>query len=280
MGDRIGEQARQAMFGCPARDYAVVPPPPRAPPWTWPIPAPDVIIQAIDTPLRGLWIDHVPTGAELAAARLLYIRSAERAKRHPLATGDWSDSRYALMLVHPEERGPQRVMPDSWFDHDEARHPPPRIDDDYEPESGKTVSTVIGHGMSGSEGKYDAPELPALWRRGLLRTAGQRLLANEVLTAGWAAPTSLWYRIILDEGWTMRRAAQVLREAGVDTGDLCAWTNRWAHRPPNAPAPHSAPPETTHEVYQRCWRQLTDDGTWPLAHTEEIAAANAYRRVE
>ena len=86
MDNRIGEQARQAMFGCPARDYAVVPPPPKAPPRTWPIPAPDVIIQAIDTPLRGLWIDHVPTGAELAAAGLLYIRSAERAKRHPLAT--------------------------------------------------------------------------------------------------------------------------------------------------------------------------------------------------
>ena len=281
MGKLVGEIMRQAIFGCPARNYDVVNPPQHSTiPSTWPIPAPAAIREALDTPLQGLWIDHVPTGAEIAAMKLLCTGKPERAQRHPLATGDWSDARYALMLIHPEWMGPQIVMPDAWFDHAEARRPPPQIDDDYEPESGETVATVIGHGMSGSGNKHEAAGLPALWRQGLLRTAEERMLANEVLTAGWAAPASLWYQIILDEGWTIRRAAQVLREAGVDMGEVCAWTNRWARRPAAMPASHDAPLETAFEVHRRCIRQLADDGTWPLARTAEIAAAHEYRRVE
>ena len=185
MGKLVDERTRQAVFGCPARNYEVVDPPELSTMTSrWPIPAPAAIREALDTPLQGLWIDHVPRGAEIAAMRLLCTGKPERARQHPLATGDWSDPRYALMLIHPERMGPQTVMPDGWFNHAEARRAPPRIDDDYEPESGKTVATVIGHGMSGSGNKYDAPVLPGLWRRGLLRTAEERGLANEVLTAG------------------------------------------------------------------------------------------------
>ena len=50
----------------------------------WPIPAPEVIHAAITTPLRGLWIDHVPTGAQFAAMGLLCIDDAEEALRSPL----------------------------------------------------------------------------------------------------------------------------------------------------------------------------------------------------
>ena len=280
MGKLVDKRARQAMFGCPAKSYEVVSRPKHSTvPPTWPIPAPAVIREALDTPLQRLWIDHVPTGAEIAAMKLLYTGKPDGAQHHPLARGDWSDARYALMLIHPELMGAQRVMPDTWFEHAHARSRPPRIDD-YEPESGKTVDTVIGHGMSGSGNKHDASRLPELWRRGLLRTAEERDLANEVLTAGWAAPASLWYQIILDEGWTIRRAAQVLREAGVHMGEICAWTNRWTQRPAGAPAARSAPPETSEEMHRRCTRQLADDGTWPLARTAEIAAKHQYQRVE
>ena len=270
------------MFGCPPRNYAVgVAPQESTLDPTWPIPTPEAIRAALKRPFRGMWIDHVPTGAEIAAMKLLCTRNVERAHAHPLATGDWSDARYALTLIHPEQMGPQTVMPDAWFDHEQARRPPGRIKgDDYEPESGRTVHIVVGHGMSGSGNKFDALKLPQLWRRGLLRTAEERLLAREVLTSGWAAPESLWYQIVLDEGWTVRRAAQVLREAGVYMGALCAWTNRWAKAPAHNRAQARAATESAREVHDRCLRQLADDGAWPLSRTAELAAQQQYRRID
>ena len=142
------------------------------------------------------------------------------------------------------------------------------------------METVIGLGMSGSGSKHKAEELPELWRRGLLRTPEERLLANEVLKNTWASPVVLWHGIVLDEGWTMRTAAQVLREAGICNGQICAWTNRWARRPAGSPPAGSAPAETARQINNRCVGQLADDGAWPLARTAEIAAAHEYRRVE
>ena len=46
----------------------------------------------------------------------------------------------------------------------------------------------------------------------------------------------------------MRRAAQVLREAGVYAGDLCAWTNRWARPPVGTPPARSTQAETAMSV--------------------------------
>lgn len=271
------------MFEYPTRDYATVPAPAGAlQVWEgWPIPAPEVIRNALDAPLRGMWIDHVPTGAEITAMNLLWLDTPEAARRRPLATGEWSDPLEAPWLVHPEHMGAQTAMPDTWFNHADARGRPARIDgDEREPEPGRTVETIIGLGMSGSGNKRKAERLPELWRRGLLRTPEERLLANEVLKNTWASPVYLWHSIVLDEGWTMRRAAQVLREAGICNGQICAWTNQWARRPAGSPPPGSAPAETAREVNGRCVGQLGDDGPWPLTRTAEIAATHQYRRVE
>ena len=78
----------------------------------------------------------------------------------------------------------------------------------------------------------------------------------------------------------MRRAAQVLREAGVYMGALCAWTNRWAKAPAHNRAQARAATERAREVHDRCLRQLADDGAWPLSRTAELAAQQQYRRVE
>ena len=268
------------MIECPQRDYAVVPTPgPMQWDTIWPIPAPEVIAKALETPLKGLWVDHVPTGAEIAAMNLGLRRDPQSAWTSPLVTGDWANACCVWGAGHPERMSPQMAMPDAWFDHDQARRPPPGMDD-YEPATGKSVRTIIGVSMSGSGNKHDALELPALWRRGLLRTPDERVLAEEVLSNANYAPETLWYQIVLDEGWTMRRAAQVLREAGVYAGELCAWTNRWARPPVGTPQAGSAQAETAWGIDRRCRGQLWDDGRWPLSRTEEIAAAHGYRRVE
>ena len=148
---------------CPDRGYRTVPRPRQMRCHTqWPIPAPEVIRAAIRTPLRGLWIDHVPTGAQLAAMDLLYIDDAEEALRSPLATGDWESYPYSRwMSPHPEELWPQMTMGDEWFDHAEAPCPPPPLDD-YVPAHGKTTASVIGSRLAGSGEREHARELPAL----------------------------------------------------------------------------------------------------------------------
>ena len=265
---------------CPRRAYATMSTPqPMRYQTDWPIPSPEVMCQALKTPLRGMWIDHVPSGAEIAAMNLRCVREPERAWRNPLVTGGWDDYRYVWMAGHPETMSPQMVMDDEWFDHRAAREPPPPIDG-YRPESGRTVGTSVGLSMSGSGNKHAAPGLPALWRRGLLRTAEERGLSNELIRNAPLAPDTVWYQLVLDEGWTVRRAAQVLREAGVSTGPICAWTNRWARKPEGAPPRGNAPVEEPLKVQARCRGQGSDRGRWPLSRTEEIAGSANYRRVE
>ena len=168
------------------------------------------------------------------------------------------------------------VMPDAWFDHAAARQTPPTLEW-YEPKPRQSVNTVIGLGLSGSGHKEEALVLPALWRRGLLIDAEERTLANHVLGN---ASAMLWYQIILDEGWTVRRAAQVLREAGTVKGELCQLTNMWAKPPNGTPPQRNSAPETTWEIHDRCYGQTADEGPWPMRLTEEIAATQGYRRVE
>ena len=158
-------------------------------------------VQRSETPLRGLWIDHVPNGAELAAMDLLYTDKLEQAQASPLATGDWESYPYAIwMSPHPEELTPQTTMPEPWFNHAEARQPPAALED-YEPAHGRTVRTVVGSSLSGSGAKEEAHKLPALWRRGLLTSAEERSLANHLLRNASAVQ---WYQIMLDEQWTVR----------------------------------------------------------------------------
>ena len=267
-------------IGCPERAYRTVPTPQKMQ-WdtNWPIPAPEVIAKAIEKPLSGCWIDHVPTGAEIAAMSLGRMRDAQNRRTSPLVTGDWASYRYVWMWGHPELMSPQMVMPDAWFDHDGARQAPPAIDrHKYVPRPGQTVRTVVGSSLAGSGYKHEALELPALWRRGLLRTAGERLLADQVLRN--IDYTVLWHQIVLDEGWTVRRAAQILRETGMYVGSLCAWANRWARQPPGRATVRNAKAETAWEIHDRCTGQMTDDGRWPLSRTEEIARRNGYKRVE
>ena len=262
------------------RGYRVVPAP-AVMHWTtnWPIPAPEVVREALTNALMGLWIDHVPTGAEIAAMKLQLCGSEALAWSDPLATGDWKQYPVpAWGEGHPEGMSPQMTMPDGWFDHPQARKAPPPLSD-YTAHSGRTVDLVVGTAMSGSGNKHNAVELPALWRHGLLQTARERKLAREVLHNIDHAPETLWYQIVLDEGWTMRRAAEILREAGVWAGELCAWTNRWARPPAGTPPARSAAAETAWEVYERCTGQVNEDAVWPLARTAEIAAERAYERV-
>ena len=277
-------------FACPDRDYPTVPAP-QCMQWQtqWPIPAPEVVRAHMREGLRGMWIDHVPDGAEIAAMKQLYLGRTEATATNPLVTGQWDkygrDGKYGYVWLdaHPEHMSPQMVMPDAWFDHDEARKPPPAIQgrwrsprpEWYAPRSGQSVGTVIAHGLCGSSEKHNAEELPKLWRRGLLN-AQERSLSAHLLED---ASNVLWYQIILDEGWTMRTAAEVLREAGVCVGTLCALTNRWAKPPPGAPAPRSAPAEDAPSVIARCRGQLTDTGAWPLKDTEAIAEAREWKRV-
>ena len=265
---------------CPKREYRVVPAP-AVMHWRteWPIPAPEVIRDALANGLRGLWIDHVPTGAEIAAMKLLLCGIEALAWSEPLATGDWDQ--YPVPTWgegHPEGMSPQMAMPDSWFDHREGRKAPLPLTE-YTPRSGRTVNSVAGMAMSGSENRHYALELPALWRRGLLRSPGERALAHEVLHNIDHAPTTLWYQLVLDEEWTIRQAAEVLREAGIYAGEICAWTNRWARAPAGTPPARSAPQETAWEVSERCSRQVDENGPWPIARTAEIAEERNYERV-
>ena len=241
----------------------------------WPIPAPEVIRATLATPLRGLWVDHVPTGAELAAMDLLCTGNSDEAWTDPLATGNWESYRYVWLGPHPEETSPQMVMPDTWFDHPDAERQAPGLEG-YKPRSEQTVRDIVGSSLSGSGHKEEAGELPKLWRKGLLGSAHERSLANHVLRNASAAQ---WYRVMLDEQWTVRRAAEVLREAGIARGDLCALTNRWARPPAGTPTPRSGPEQRAEKLVESCLRQLTDDGPWPLAHTAEIATARKHERV-
>ena len=92
-------------------------------------------------------------------------------------------------------------------------------------------------------------ELPALWRRGPLRTESERGIANHLLRN---VRSLLWYQMMLNEGWTVRHAAEVLREAGSTTGDVCSLTNRWARPPPGTPRPGSSPEEAPGDIIARC----------------------------
>ena len=66
-------------LGSPKREYRAVPAPePMRWNTSWPIPAPEVVRSALEQPLRGLWIDHVPTGAEIATIKLRCRRDGPR----------------------------------------------------------------------------------------------------------------------------------------------------------------------------------------------------------
>lgn len=260
------------------RDYPTVPCPPNYDHYTqWPLPAPDALREAIHRPLRGLWIDHVPSGLEVAAQSLLFSHTPDELKDDPLLTGNWKNDPIPRG-GHPEVMPAHQVMPDSWFDHPDARRPPPPLEG-YTPRSGRHVAANTGMGMSGHPLKRRTEELPELWRQGLLRDPEMRVLAHDVLTEGFC-PYISFHHMCFDEGWTIRRAAQVLREAGVYSGELCAWINQWAIPPEGTPPPGSAPAETGKEIYLRCFSQLANDGRWPLSKTEEIAEAANCQRVE
>ena len=177
------------------------------------------------------------------------------------------------------------VMPDAWFDHEAGRRAPApdvtlesgKVQQPYTAQSGYAVGQVITSSMCGWGDKEAARELPALWRRDLLEPPAERALANQLLRNTNA---SNWYRMMLDEEWTPRRAAEVLREAGIEKGELCALMNRWAKVPPATPPPRLAPAETPAEIAARCRSQITDLGPWPLARTAEIARRRGYKRVE
>lgn len=275
-----GEAIVRTCIEAPERAYATIPTPEKMRIDTsWPVPAPEVIRVALGNPLRGLWIDHVPTGAEIAASGLQCVRNPENAWKNPLATGDWSGYRYIWMKGHPETMSPQTTMPDAWFDHPGARKPPPPIEG-YTAQSGRTVQLIVGSAMSGSAYKHDARELPALWRNGLLRTPEERMLAEQVIKNAPYAPDEIWYRMVLDEGWTIRRAAQILREAGICVGSICAWTNRWARAPEGTPPEGSGPAEEPWDIHLRCRSQVAERGPWPLSRTERAARKERYRRVQ
>ena len=58
-------------LGSPKREYRTVPAPePMRWDTSWPIPAPELVRSTLERPLRGLWIDHVPTGVEIATIKL------------------------------------------------------------------------------------------------------------------------------------------------------------------------------------------------------------------
>ena len=283
--ERMRAEGGGEIVACPERDYRTVPAPKQMH-WEtrWPIPAPEVVRAALTKPLRGLWIDHVPSGVELAAlnARLLY--GDAHPGQCPLASGNWAAYRWTWSWGHPEEMGKQMAMPDAWFGHPQGRKPPKALTFD-EPKSGRIVAWIAHEALSTEAAKIARERLPGLWREGLLRTAELRRLARAVIESAqsdnlFRLDMGMWYQMILDEGWTMRRAAQVLREAGVTHGPICAWTNRWARPPAGAPAPGTAPAETAEEIRARCEGQLADDGPWPLSRTAEIAAAHRYLRVE
>ena len=228
--------------------------------------------------------DHVPSGAELAALNARLRHGDADAGKCPLASGDWAAYRWTWPRGHPEEMGKQMTMPDAWFDHPQARKPPKALSFD-DPRSGRLVTWIAERALNPEAAKLARERLPTLWREGLLRAAELRQLAHAVIQGAMIEnicrlDMGMWYQMILDEGWTMRRAAQVLREAGVTHGPICAWTNRWARPPAGAPAPGAAPAETAEEILARCEGQLADGGPWPLSQTAEIAAAHRYLRVE
>ena len=149
----------------------------------------------------------------------------------------------------------------------------------YVPASGRTVRTVVGSSLAGSGDQEEVRKLPDWWKAGLLRSRHQRLMADQLVRNATRGDETLWYRIVLDERWTMRRAAEVLREAGCSVGELCAWTNRWARPPAGTPPAGSGPAETPADIARRCECQLADGGAWPLTRTEEIGRAREWQPV-
>ena len=72
-------------YGWPERQYATVAAPTNIRyAATDTLPAPAVIRTSLRTPLRGLLIDHVPTGAAIAAIVLRRTRSRRKALQTPL----------------------------------------------------------------------------------------------------------------------------------------------------------------------------------------------------
>ena len=88
--ERMRAEGGAEIVACPERDYRTVPAPKQMH-WNtrWPIPAPEVVRAALTKPLRGLWIDHVPSGAELAAlnTRPLYGDAHAGSARSQAGTG-------------------------------------------------------------------------------------------------------------------------------------------------------------------------------------------------
>ena len=116
-------------------------------------------------------------------------------------------------------------------------------------ELGKTVRSVIALEYAEGIEADTARRLSELWGRRLLRTPELREVA-----AGLIANTQgrQWCQMMLDKGWSIRRAAEVLREAGADVPEACMAMNRWARRPDGAPEERTAAAETAEEIEHRC----------------------------
>ena len=68
-----------------------------------------------------------------------------------------------------------------------------------------------------------------------------------------------WVAIAICEAWTVRRAAEIARNAGTFNPEICAWLNQHAD-PSRLARPDPLPvPETARETRDRCFAQ-------PLVH--------------
>ena len=112
-------------------------------------------------------------------------------------------------------------------------------------------SRLAGHG---------APELAGTLRTSLRRnelpTLAEQTVCNRVFSE---LLLRQWVDIAICERWTVRRGAEIARNAGTFNPEICAWLNQHAD-PSRLARPDPLPvPETARETRDRCFAQ-------PLVH--------------
>ena len=220
--------------------------------------------------LRGMWIDHVPTVVSLNVLRIrgAWERVLERGHDfdgNPIDGTDvpWDKKKWSGYTAdlftndkptarHPGWECNGIVMPDEWFEHPTGNERPPRTiekDGTLRREDTDSTGYVTGKCCTGHAYHGIARELPRLWARGPLETEIEIQVANDVMRevlAPW-----MWHDIVREQGWSVRRAAEIAREANAWTGVVVHWTNVFAQRPEEFVAPPTRE-ESAIEIKSRC----------------------------
>ena len=152
------------------------------------------------------------------------------------------------------------VLPDAAFATPPCETPIEALADDVPITwlfSGGDAWTVgFGSRLAGHGNPKLADTLRTSLRSGLLPTLAEQIVCNRVFSEFMLRQ---WVDVAICEGWTVRRGAEIARNAGTFNPEICAWINHHAE-PSLIPTPARLPaPETAHQTLDRCFSQ-------PLVH--------------